>query len=447
MGSCLANLCRKFRTTRRGGTHREIRQNLVCQYCGVTFSVPSSRYEGHLANCRQLNDASEDQDSSIMQFEAPSKDAPYETKVTLLRGILETVRVPWIEDFKKLTVNRHQLLQYSYQQLLKFTPHDMHKEFHVHFEGEISQDAGGLTKEWLCTLTKQILSLESELFLLSQADNVSYFINPENKQDKLHLYNFSGMVFGKALFESIPIPCPLNRVLFKHLVGESITLEDLQFLDFSLYSSLNFVLNNDITGVLFEKFCVSKYELKPGGQSIAVTNENKVEYINLRINYETYDKVKDQIDSILDGFYKVVSKELLECLTFDELELALCGIPYIDVEDWEENSVYRGNYHSKHKVVKWFWEILRTFKQEQLSNLLLFCTGTSRLPVEGFRALRTTRGETAKFTIESLGLEFLYPRAHTCFNRLDIPLYDSKEDLQTSLLYVIENHCAGFGME
>jgi hypothetical protein len=384
---------------------------------------------------------------TIVKFESPGKDAPYETKITWLRSALETVRVPWIQESKKLSVNRQQLLQYSYEQLLKFTPHDMHKEFHVLFEGEISQDAGGLTKEWVCTLTTQILSQETGLFVISQADAVSYSINPEWSPAKLQLYNFTGMVLGKALFESIPIPCHLNRTLFKHLVGASISLEDIRFLDYSLYSSLVFASENDITGVLFEKFSVGKTELKPGGLEESVTDLNKQEYINLRVNYEAYSKVKEPLDLFLDGFYKVVPKELLICLDCAELELALCGIPFIDAQDWEENTVYRGVYSPIHPLVKWFWEILTTFSQDQLSKLLLFCTGTSRLPVEGFRALRTLRGESANFTIESIDIDFVFPRAHTCFNRLDLPLYKSKSDLEGSLLYVIENHCSGFGME
>lgn len=451
MGSCLTNLCRRLTRTPGPRIHADTEargtRTLLCPLCGESLGA-ATRFEEHLVQCNRLHSATEPQESNIqIPYKTPCKDEPYNTKIAWLRSALEAVRVPWIKDHKNLIVSRSQLLQASLEQLLHFTPHDMHKEFHVKFEGELAQDAGGLTKEWLCTLTKLVLSQAEGMFVLSQADNVSYSINPDWKPDLLPLYNFAGMAFAKALFEGIPIPCFLNRILFKHLVGESISLADLQFFDSSLHSSMIFMQDNDITSVLFEKFCVGQEELKPGGLGIAVTNDNKAEYISLRINYEVYLKVKPPTDAFLEGFYKVVPKELLVCLTFDELELALSGIPFIDVTDWEDNTRYRGLFHSSQQVIRWFWEILSTLTQEQLSNLLQFSTGTSRLPVEGFRSLRTLRGDTAKFTIESLDLGFLYPRAHTCFNRLDLPLYTSMEDLKNSLIYVIENHNAGFGME
>jgi len=86
--------------------------------------------------------------------------------------------------------------------------------------------------------------------------------------------------------------------------------------------------------------------------------------------------------------------------------------------------------------------------QSQLSNLLVFVTGTSRLPIGGFISLKTLRGDSAKFTIESVKyVSGTLPRAHTCFNRLDLPIYQSKKELKKALLFVIENHSIGFGLD
>jgi len=51
---------------------------------------------------------------------------------------------------------------------------------------------------------------------------------------------------------------------------------------------------------------------------------------------------------------------LLSVFDFQELELLLCGLPEIDIEDWKRNTEYSGDYERKgasHKVVKWFWEV------------------------------------------------------------------------------------------
>lgn len=69
--------------------------------------------------------------------------------------------------------------------------------------------------------------------------------------------------------------------------------------------------------------------------------------------------------------------------------------------------------------------------QDNLSKILLFTTGTSRLPVEGFKSLEANRGETAYFTIQSTTYENKkpWPIAHTCFNRIDLPIYKNKKDM------------------
>jgi E3 ubiquitin-protein ligase HUWE1 len=76
---------------------------------------------------------------------------------------------------------------------------------------------------------------------------------------------------------------------------------------------------------------------------------------------------------------------------------------------------------------------------------LQFVTGTSRLPSDGFKALQGFNGPQ-KFNIhKDYNTEHL-PRAHTCFNQLDLPPYDSKEALVEKLTLAIIEGKEGFGM-
>jgi len=77
------------------------------------------------------------------------------------------------------------------------------------------------------------------------------------------------------------------------------------------------------------------------------------------MRYRLLDRVKEQVKALLIGFYDVVPEALLSVFDFQELELLLCGLPEIDIEDWKRNTEYTGDYERKgasHKVVKWFWE-------------------------------------------------------------------------------------------
>ena len=116
-------------------------------------------------------------------------------------------------------------------------------------------------------------------------------------------------------------------------------------------------------------------------------------------------------------------------------------------------------YRANDQVIRWFWEVVgEEFTNEQRLKLLQFVTGTSSVPFEGFRALRGSNS-IQQFTIDRLDLRgqpALLPvyvthssvtpspispishRAHTCFNRLDLPHYRTKADLRSRLTLAIE---------
>lgn len=79
---------------------------------------------------------------------------------------------------------------------------------------------------------------------------------------------------------------------------------------------------------------------------------------------------------------------------------------------------------------------------------MFFVTGLERLPIEGFCGLRTIRNEPAPFTIEPIRLEVsAYPRAHTCFNRLDLPKYKKYRHVMRGIKFALENYKSGYGLE
>ena len=71
-------------------------------------------------------------------------------------------------------------------------------------------------------------------------------------------------------------------------------------------------------------------------------------------------------------------------------------------------------------------QAVKSWDMEKRSRLLQFTTGTSRTPVNGFRDLQGSDGPR-KFTIERSGTATALPKTHTCFNRLDLPPYETME--------------------
>jgi len=42
------------------------------------------------------------------------------------------------------------------------------------------------------------------------------------------------------------------------------------------------------------------------------------------------------------------------------LQLMLCGMQEVDVDDWERNTIYR-HYQRNAKQVVWFWKVINCF--------------------------------------------------------------------------------------
>ena len=82
-----------------------------------------------------------------------------------------------------------------------------------------------------------------------------------------------------------------------------------------------------------------------------------------------------------------VLQDLIKIFNDHELELLISGLPEIDVDDLRANTEYSG-YTAAAPVIQWFWEIVRGLEKQDLALLVQFVTGTSKVPLEGFKALQ-----------------------------------------------------------
>lgn len=105
-------------------------------------------------------------------------------------------------------------------------------------------------------------------------------------------------------------------------------------------------------------------------------------------------------------------------------------------DDWAKFTDYRG-YEVNDEVIQWFWKCIRSWPPERKSRLLQFATGTSRIPVNGFKDLQGSDGPR-RFTIEKSGDPSQLPKSHTCFNRIDLPPYKDYATLEQKLTLAVE---------
>ena len=112
----------------------------------------------------------------------------------------------------------------------------------------------------------------------------------------------------------------------------------------------------------------------------------------------------------------------------------LNGCQDVDIDEIRAYTIYQGEYHDHHCVVVWLWDTLREFTMDQRKAFLMFVTGTSRVPLDGFDPpFNLTEG------IDDNDVDKALPRAHTSFNQIVIPQYSSKDTLCERLLFAINN--------
>jgi E3 ubiquitin-protein ligase NEDD4 len=124
-------------------------------------------------------------------------------------------------------------------------------------------------------------------------------------------------------------------------------------------------------------------------------------------------RVEEQFQAFVSGFHELIPQDLVNVFDERELELLIGGIADIDVEDWKKHTDYRG-YTENDEVIVHFWKCIRSWDAEQKSRLLQFATGTSRIPVNGFKDLQGSDGPR-RFTIEKAGESNQLPKSHTWY--------------------------------
>ncbi|KAF9013244.1 hypothetical protein BDQ17DRAFT_1536926 [Cyathus striatus] len=382
---------------------------------------------------------------------APQYKRDYRRKVVYFRSQPKMRMLPGKCEIK---LRRNRVLEDSYTAVMALPGEDLKRRLMVHFESEDGLDYGGVSREWFFLLSHEIFNPSYGLFEYSAHDNYTLQINPASgiNPDHLSYFKFIGRVLGLAIFHRRFLDAYFVPSFYKMILGKHVSLADLEAVDADLHRSLMWMLDNDITDVLDETFTTTEdrfgelvtIELKPGGGDVPVTEENKKEYVEAVVQYRISRRIKEQFDSFMEGLLELIPRELINVFDEKELELLIGGMSEIDMDDWTKFTDYRG-YEKNDQVIEWFWKCIRSWPDERKSRLLQFTTGTSRVPVNGFKDLQGSDGPR-RFTIEKSGDPNGLPRSHTCFNRLDLPPYQDYESLEQKLLFAIEE-TEGFGQE
>jgi E3 ubiquitin-protein ligase NEDD4 len=177
-----------------------------------------------------------------------------------------------------------------------------------------------------------------------------------------------------ALKSKVHVGIYFDRVFFKQLAGNYITLEDIRDADPIMYHSCKKILemnadyiDSDELGLTFsievEELGHRKViELCPGGESLVVDSKNREKYVDLLIQNRFVTSVSAQVSHFAAGFADIISGSRLEFfryLELEDLDWMLHGSENaISVEDWKAHTKYNG-YKAIDRQITWFWEVCR----------------------------------------------------------------------------------------
>jgi hypothetical protein len=194
-----------------------------------------------------------------------------------------------------------------------------------------------------------------------------------------------------------------------------------------------------------------EYELIENGKNIYINDTNKHNFVERVIRLITYESIKDKISPFIKGIRSLIPIDIISIFSSEEFDFLLSGQSQIDITDWKQNTIYKGFYNEEHPAIKNFWDILSDLESDKLLNFFKFCTGCTRVPIDGFAALQGTRNKFQKFCIESSNFEnnnkARLIEAKTCFNRIYLPDYGSKEVMRKYINIVIDNDTNYFGIQ
>ncbi|SPQ26829.1 83e2b5bb-b7cd-4b81-b9d5-e27a3a1c63a3 [Thermothielavioides terrestris] len=332
---------------------------------------------------------------------------------------------------------------------------------------EAGIDGGGVTKEFLTSVTTEAFAPERRLFVANSKN--AYYPNPSDMDQLKHYlreahvaegseewteaivyrlreYEFLGRIIGKCMYEGILIDIVFAGFFLLKWASPAgapdtyrANINDLRELDEELYQgmlrlknypgdvrdlSLDFTITDQISRPSEPVRTVTR-NLVPDGENVAVTNENRLHYIIRVAHHRLVVQPYAQTRAFLRGLGTIIDPAWLSMFNQSELQRLVGGdSSEIDVEDMRRHTVYSGAYSigddgQEHPTVRLFWEVMHGLEDRERRDVL---------------------------NIRDGGLDQdRLPSASTCVNLLKLPQYTSAAVLKRKLLYAVTSG-AGFDL-
>ena len=333
-------------------------------------------------------------------------------KIEILRRQARLLRKP---GAFALHVRRNALVRDTIDAFSSMDANTLAQPFHVHFIGEPAIGEG-LVSEFYSSFFSGVSSMFFERGL------------PRANCEEFSSLRVVGMLLGRCIVDGCSIGPHFGAPsLFKFLLGHPCTLSDLEMYDTEMTIGLrNLYLQPVEEGTLFFAGGGSG---GVGGGSIMVSDANKREFVEQKVQAVLVDCRLPQLRAVASGFEEVVAgaglSSALEVFSAAELALVLSGETHIDghmvasslrFAGWDPSSSTPGHLVG----------VLQELSAPMLRRFLILCTSSCSLG-----------HAQPPITIQRCPPSSRLPVGRTCFRRLDLPAFEDRDVLREKLLLAL----------
>lgn len=213
-------------------------------------------------------------------------------------------------------------------------------------------------------------------------------------ESELRRYFFLGKVMGVAMRSKTLLNLHFPGIVWKALVGDTITKADVVAIDalsFSEMDKLREIEQADgMTASTFNEHMSERrfvcygsdgklVPLMHGGEDKVVTWVNRQEYHRLWTQHRL-NEFEPQCNAMRQGLATVVPCNYLPLLSWQDLEEQVCGKSKLDLDLLQKKTEYQ-NCSVSDAHVQAFWQAIGDLSPDDQTRFVQFVCGRSRLPV------------------------------------------------------------------
>lgn len=336
-----------------------------------------------------------------------------------------------------LKLRRESVMVDSFRQLSVADVRDFKRPLVVFFNGFKVFDNVN-QKDFFHRVFHEMVSAESGMFMFNDSSTLAWFSSKATRPRED--YFLFGVLCGLALFHTHIIFLPFPLALFKKLLGVKPSLDDLCELSPCIGKGLRCLLeeySDDVIEGLDMDFQIhwdrTDIDLDPNSPRRPVTGQNKREFVEAYVNHVFNSSVDGVFEEFRRGFFQACDLHVVELFTPEELRGLMAGQEFNDWARFKQSTVYKGIYHVNHPTILMFWEVFEEMTEEQKKALLWFVTGFERVPIvsKQQQKMMTVQGLTERN--KELPDDCYFPKSHTCYSVLELPLYSTKDIMKNKL--------------